>query len=484
VTALLDAPVPRLDPSAFPADFLWGAATSAYQVDGAVTVGGRTPSIWDTFAHATGRTVHGDTGDFACDHYGRWSQDVSLMRSLGLNAYRFSVSWPRLQPHGPGPLNPIAVEHYRRLLGALRDAGIRPMVTLYHWELPQALEDDGGWPARATPSRFAEFAAATVDALGDLATDWITLNEPWCQAFLGYGSGIHAPGRQSLPDAVAASHHQLLAHGLAVRAIREGRHSVRLGIANILTDVVPASDSPEDLAATRRYDANSNALFLDPILHGAYPRLIRDLYDGHGLAGLVHPGDEAVAAAPIDFLGINHYQRVIVRADPSDPHLGARGVPAEPATTQLGWSVIPEAFRGVLMRVARQYPAIPLYVTENGASYPDYADPNGEVHDPERVAYLEGYLAAAAEAIAAGVDLRGYFHWSLMDNFEWGEGYRSRFGLIYVDYATQRRIPKASAAWYRELIARHRLAGYGTAPADRDGHTRPIAAAATTHDEQ
>lgn len=464
-----EEPTVRLDPSRFPPGFLWGAATSAYQIDGAVAEGGRTPSTWDTFAHTPGNTVQDHTGDVACDHYHRWRADVALMSSLGLDAYRLSVSWPRLQPNGVGPLNPVAVEFYRGLLTALRDAGIRPMVTLYHWELPQALEDAGGWPARQTAEHFAAFAAATVAALGDLATDWVTLNEPWCQAFLGYHSGIHAPGRRHLPDAVAAAHHQLLAHGLAVRAIRAGRHETRLGIANILTDVLPASDSAEDHAASVRYDANSNVLFLDPILRGGYPASIHDLYDGHGLTQLVHAGDEDLIAAPLDYLGVNHYQRVLVRADPTDAHLGARGTPAEPASAQLGWSVIPEAFRNVLLRVSRDYPPIPLYVTENGVSYPDQPDPDGEVRDPHRVEYLEGYLDAAADAIAAGVDLRGYFHWSLMDNFEWGEAYRSRFGLIYVDYATQQRIPKTSAAWYRELIARHRSVGHG--------HAQPIATA-------
>jgi beta-glucosidase len=334
--------------------------------------------------------------------------------------------------------------------------------------LPQVLEDAGGWPARDTAARFAEFAARTVAALGDLAGDWITLNEPWCQAFLGYESGIHAPGRRHLPDAVAAAHHLGLAHGLAVRAMRAERTGLRIGIANIVTDVLPASDRPDDLAAAARYDANSNRLFLDPVLLGRYPDAVHALYDRHGLAALVRPGDEATIAAPIDFLAVNHYQRVLVAADPADPHLGARGTPAEPATTALGWSVIPEALRDVLQRVARDYPPIPLYVTENGAAYDDHVDPSGEVRDMERVAYLRGYLGAAADAIAGGVDLRGYFCWSLMDNFEWGEGYRSRFGLVYVDYRTQRRIPKASARWYRDLIARHHPTTGSAGSSDRD----------------
>lgn len=461
-----------LEPSAFPADFLWGAATSSYQIEGAASEGGRAPSIWDTFSRAPGTTVHGDTGDIACDHYHRWSQDLDLVRDIGLTAYRLSVSWARLQPTGHGPLNPEGVAFYRAVLGRLREYGIRPFVTLYHWDMPQAVEDAGGWPSRDTARRFADFAAATTAALGDLADDWITVNEPWCQAFLGYESGIHAPGRKNLHDAVAAAHHLNLGHGLALAAIRAERPNARIGIANIVTDVVAASGSDPDLAATTRYDANSNRLFLDPVLNGRYPDVVRELYDPYGLTGLVHSGDEQVIAAPLDFLAVNHYQRVIVHADPTDPHLGARGIPAEPATTSLGWSVIPDAFRDVLVRVHRDYPPIPLYVTENGASFNDYVDPSGQVLDIERIDYLSGYLAAAGAAIAEGVDLRGYFAWSLLDNFEWGEGYRSRFGLVFVDYGTQRRIPKASASWYRDLIERHTTVARAAQPTDRDGRMR------------
>lgn len=377
------------------------------------------------------------------------------MAGLGLNAYRFSISWPRLQPGGAGPLNPRGVAFYRSLLEGLRSRGIRPFVTLYHWELPQELEDAGGWPERDTAPRFADFAAATVAELGDLAGDWITLNEPWCQAFLGYHSGIHAPGRQNLRDAVAAAHHLNLAHGLAVSAIRAARGGTRLGIADILTHVRPASPRPADVAAADRVDLNNNRLFLDPVLLGRYPAAIDDLYGTQGFSDLVRTGDEGIIGARLDFFAVNHYHHMLIEADPTDPHLGARGVAAEPATTSLGWSVTPEALHAVLRRVHDSYPAIPLYVTENGASYADYVDPAGEVRDLERVEYLRGYLGAAARAIEEGVDLRGYFAWSLLDNFEWGEGYRSRFGLVYVDFGTQRRIPKASAHWYRDLVRRH-----------------------------
>lgn len=447
------------DPGQFPETFLWGAATSAYQIDGGADVDGRTRSTWDTFSQTPGRTVHGDTGDVACDHYHRWAKDVDLIGELGLNAYRLSVSWPRLQPGGSGGLDPRGLSFYRSLFERLRSKGIRPFVTLYHWELPQELEDAGGWPDRDTASRFADFAALAVGALGDLAEDWITLNEPWCQAFLGYLSGIHAPGRQSLPDAVAAAHHLNLAHGLAVSAIRPERVGPRLGIANILTHIQPASLDPADLAAAERVDLNNNRLFLDPVLLGRYPAAIHELYEAHGFSALVQPGDEALIGVPTDFLAVNHYHHMVIEADPSDGHLGARGVSAEPATTSLGWSVTPEALHALLQRVHEEYPAIPLFVTESGAAYHDYVDPSGEVRDVERIEYLQGYLGAAARAIADGVDLRGYFVWSLMDNFEWSEGYRSRFGLVYVDYGTQQRIPKASAAWYRDLIARHRSVG-------------------------
>ncbi len=457
-----------LDLSRFPDGFLWGAATSAYQIEGAVNEGGRDRSIWDTFAHTPGKTVHGDTGDIACDHYHRWAQDVDLIAEMGLSAYRLSVSWPRLQPGGEGRLDPAGVNHYRTLLAGLREAGVRPFVTLYHWELPQVLEDRGGWPDRDTTARFADFAAQAVAVLGDLADDWITLNEPWCQSFLGYESGIHAPGRHDLRAAVAAAHHLNLAHGLAVQAIRAERPEAKLGIANIVTDVLPMSESPEDLAAADRYDTNSNRLFLDPVLLGHYPAAVHTLYDRLGFSTLLREGDEAMIASPIDFFAVNHYQRVLVEADPTDGHLGAHGTPAEPATTSLGWSVTPDALRDVLLRIHTDYPPVPLFVTESGASYNDYVDPTGQVRDSERIDYLRGYFDAAADAITQGVDLRGYFVWSLMDNFEWGEGYRSRFGLVYVDYETQRRIPKASASWYRDLIARHHLTSGTPQPTDRN----------------
>jgi beta-glucosidase len=447
------------DLTPFPGGFAWGAATAAYQIEGAAAAGGRGPSIWDTFAHTPGMTARGDTGDVACDHYHRWETDIELIRSLELRAYRMSLSWSRLQPAGTGPLNPVGVDFYRRVLTRLRESGIRAFVTLYHWDLPQPLEDAGGWPAREVAYRFADYVSLVIRELGDLADDWITLNEPWCSAFLGYGTGAHAPGRKDIRDAVAAAHHLNLAHGLAVAAIRAER-PVSTGVAHLITDLVPASDREEDLAAMRRTDANNNLMFLDPQLRDGYPKEVHELYADSGLPGLIRDGDEAVIAAPVDFLGVNHYQQLVVAADPAGGHLGARTSAAEPQATTLRWSVVPESLRRVLVRVSAGYPGLPLYVTENGAAFDDHVDHAGSVQDPERISYLQGYLAAAAEAIVEGVNLQGYFVWSLMDNFEWAEGYGRRFGLIYVDYQSLSRIPKASAAWYRDTIARHaRTAG-------------------------
>ena len=444
-----------LDVSAFPRDFLWGAATAAYQIEGAVAEDGRGPSIWDTFAHTPGSTVHGDTGDIACDHYHRWRDDLELMHEMSLNAYRFSVSWSRLQPSGRGPLNPAAVAFYRELLIRLRELGIRPLLTLYHWDLPQPLEDAGGWPARDTAARFADYAAAVAHELGDLVDDWVTINELWCASFLGYGLGAHAPGRTDLAAAVAAAHHLNLAHGLGVNAIRAERPGAAVGNSNLITDLVAASSREEDLEAVRRVDANNNRMFLDPVYRGGYPDDVYEMYREQSLAELVRDDDEKIIASPVDFVGVNHYQQIVVSADPAEPHLGARTVPAEPATTSLGWSVKPESLGNALRRVSREYTKLPLYVTESGACFEDYIDPNGAVIDEERIAYLRSYFSTAADVIREGVNLQGYFVWSLLDNFEWAEGYRKRFGLVYVDYSTQRRIPKASAAWYRDTVVRH-----------------------------
>lgn len=440
----------------FPADFRWGVATAAYQIEGAAREGGRGPSIWDTFSHTPGLSRNGDTGDIACDHYHRWPEDLDLLASLGVTDYRLSVSWSRLQPSGEGALNPVAVEFYSELLSGLRDRGIRPLVTLYHWDLPQPLEDAGGWPIRRTALRFAEYVGLVVGQLGHLASDWVTLNEPWCSAFLGYGQGAHAPGRKDYRDAVAAAHHLNLAHGLALARIRAVRSDARVGIANIVTDIVPASDSASDKDAATRLDAVTNRVFLDPVYLGRYSDEVMDVLGPLGLQEFIQPGDLAAIGSRTDFAGINHYQRVIAWNDDNAFPFFVGERPAEPATTSFGWSVIPQSLTAVLTRIGAEFTSLPIYVTENGASFDDYVDPAGEVVDSERVEYLDGYLAAAADAIAEGINLGGYYAWSFLDNFEWAEGYSKRFGLVYVDYRTQTRIPKRSAYWYRLLIAEHK----------------------------
>ncbi len=440
----------------FPPDFRWGVATAAYQIEGAAQEGGRGLSIWDTFSHTPGLSRNGDNGDIACDHYHRWAGDLDLLASLGITDYRLSVSWSRLQPSGSGSLNPVAVEFYTDLLSGLRDRGIRPLVTLYHWDLPQPLEDAGGWPARETALRFGEFAGLVFEQLGHLADDWVTLNEPWCSAFLGYGQGAHAPGRKNYRDAVAAAHHLNLAHGLALARIRAVGSDARVGIANIVTDIVPASDSVSDREAATRLDAVTNRVFLDPVYLGRYSSEVMDALGPLGLQEVIQPGDLAIISAPTDFAGINHYQRVVAWNDAAASPFSVGERPAEPASTSFGWSVIPQSLTSVLMRIGAEFTKLPVYVTENGASFDDYVDPAGEVVDSERVDYLRGYLAAAGDAISQGVDLGGYYAWSFLDNFEWAEGYSKRFGLVYVDYRTQTRIPKRSAYWYRQLTAEHK----------------------------
>ena len=443
-----------LDVSRFPSGFRWGVATAAYQIEGGADEGGRGPSIWDTFSHTPGLTHHGDTGDVACDHYHRWEHDLDLMAELGIRHYRLSLSWSRLQPTGSGPLNEEGAAFYERLLGGMRDRGITPLVTLYHWDLPQPLEDAGGWPVRQTAERFGEYVALVAARLGHLVDEWVTLNEPWCSSILGYGKGAHAPGRRDLRAAVAAAHHLNLGHGLALAALRSAVPTALVGTTNIVTDIVPASTGPEDLAAASRLDATSNRLFLDPVYTGSYSDVVRAVLEPYGLLEVVHPRDLELIAAPTDFAGINHYQRVIASHDPGAPFEVAERA-AEPATTSFGWSVIPESLTAVLGRISSDFTQLPVYVTENGASYHDYVDPEGKVDDLERVDYLAGYLSAAADALAAGVDLRGYYAWSFMDNFEWAEGYSKRFGLVWVDYGTQQRIPKLSARWYADAIRRH-----------------------------
>jgi beta-glucosidase len=458
------------DPT-FPADFLWGAATAAYQIEGSAAEDGRTPSIWDTFSRTPGKVRNGDTGDVACDHYRRAPEDVKLMAELGLRSYRFSLSWPRIQPGGSGPANEAGLDFYRRLVDDLREHGIEPWVTLYHWDLPQALEDAGGWPARDTAARFAEYAELAVAALGDRVKYWTTLNEPWCSAFLGYGSGVHAPGRSDGADAVRAGHHLMLGHGLAAQALRASRADAEVGVTLNLYAISPLTGSPADADAARRIDGLANRFFLDPILRGEYPAdVVADLREVTDF-GHVRDEDLAVIATPLSVLGINYYSRYVVGAPPEGeqpgPHwrkpstwpgsehitFGDRGLPV----TDMNWEIDAPGMVEVLTRVHREYPELPLYVTENGSAFIDDVV-DGEVHDADRLAYFDSHLRACHEAIAAGVPLRGYFAWSLMDNFEWAWGYSKRFGMVYVDYETQARIPKSSAKWYATVIRNNGLA--------------------------
>jgi len=439
----------------FPAGFLWGTATSAYQIEGAHDADGKAPSIWDTFAHTQGTVLAGHTGDVACDHYQRYREDVGLMADLGLNAYRFSVSWPRVLPSGTGAPNAKGLDFYARLVDELLARGIRPFVTLYHWDLPQALEDRGGWGARATADAFGEYAALMGRTLGDRVTDWITLNEPLAIVAAGYMVGILAPGKRDAALGFQVSHHLNLGHGHAVRALRATVPHARVGITHVSMPVYAATDSDADRAAVRRYDGLVNRWYWDPPLRGVYPR---DTWEGLGsLAPKVEEGDLALLSPPIDFFGHNSYTRAVVRDDPASSMMGAAPVaPEGKPQTEMGWEVYPDHLCDALTRITRDYGAPDIYITENGAAYAD-AVVDGQVNDPQRIDYLRAHLAAAHRAIQEGARLRGYFCWSLLDNFEWSFGYTKRFGLVYVDHATQRRIVKASGRFFAEVARRNAL---------------------------
>jgi beta-glucosidase len=439
-------------PSVFPPQFVWGVATAAYQIEGGVHEDGRGVSIWDTFSHTPGNVLNGDSGDEACDHYHRWRDDLALLRDLGVSAYRFSVAWPRILPNGSGEPNVAGLDWYERLVDALLDSGIQPWVTLYHWDLPQALEDAGGWPERVTADAFAHYAEVVGRRLGDRVHTWITLNEPWCSAFLGYQTGEHAPGRRDLSLALRAAHVLLLGHGRAVAVLRSVSPAARVGIVLNLTHVEPAADDLDDAAAARRIDGYHNRWFLDPLYGRGYPADMLEHFGQH--VAPTGSADLAEIAAPTDFLGINYYQPIVVCADPTDVFLGARSArpPGEPVT-QMGWVVRPSALVQLLGRVQREYPVRSLAITENGAAYLDAPPLDGRVRDPERTRYLAEHIAAVGQAIADGVPLVGYFAWSLLDNFEWAHGFSKRFGVVYVDYATQRRVLKDSGRWYRAMIA-------------------------------
>ncbi|MFJ9319901.1 GH1 family beta-glucosidase [Streptomyces globisporus] len=441
------------DLTALPADFTWGVATAAYQIEGAVTEDGRSPSIWDTFSHTPGKVDGGDTGDIACDHYHRVPEDIGLIKQLGAEAYRFSIAWPRVVPGGDGPVNKAGLDFYDRLVDGLLEAGVTPFATLYHWDLPQVLQDRGGWTVRETSEHFAAYASQVVERLGDRVKDWATLNEPLCSAWIGHLEGRMAPGLTDLTAAVRASYHLHLGHGLAVQAIRAASSDARVGIVNNLSPIEPASASEADLAAARRADGHINRWWLDPILGRGYPQ---DMVEEYGVELPFHTGDLETIAAPLDWLGLNYYFRQIVTADPDGtaPHARQVSVPGA-RLTHMDWEVHAEGLEHLLLRLTEEYGVQRIYVTENGSAYEDVVAADGSVHDPERVRYLEEHLAACARAVAEGAPLAGYFAWSLMDNFEWAYGYDKRFGLVHVDYATQRRTVKSSGLRYAELVREH-----------------------------
>lgn len=458
----------------FPHDFVWGMATASYQIEGAVAEDGRTPSIWDTFSHLPGAVLNDDNGDVACEHYHRMPADVALLADLGATSYRFSVAWPRVRPDA-GPVNAAGLAFYDRLVDELLSHGIAPWLTLYHWDLPQVLEDAGGWTNRDTAHRFVEYAVSVHEALGDRVPTWTTLNEPWCSAFLGYSAGHHAPGRQEGAAGLVAGHHLLLAHGLATRELRD-RGADRLGLSLNLTVPDPSDPSdPVDVDAARRIDGLHNRFFLDPIFRGSYPSDVLEdtaalTWQDRPWLDVVRDGDLDVISSPIDVLGVNYYHgnevsghprtdvvgigadhpaRVALSPFPGSEHVTfpSRGLPL----TDMGWEIQPDGLHRLLRRLHDDYPHLPIHLTETGAAFDDRLDDEGRVHDPDRIAFLDAYLRAVHQAIEEGVDVRGFFQWSFCDNFEWAFGYAKRFGLVHVDYATQRRTPKSSAYWYADL---------------------------------
>ena len=438
----------------FPAHFLWGAATASYQIEGAIHEDGRGSSIWDDFAATPGKVYQGHTGEVAADHYHRIEEDTDLMVQLGLGAYRFSIAWPRILPDGRGTINQAGLDFYDRLVDALLAKGIIPFATLYHWDLPSQLEREGGWLNRTTAYAFAEYAEIVARRLGDRIANWITLNEPWCSAYLGYGIGIHAPGLKDRQAAIDAAHHLMLGHGLAVPRMRAKLpSSAQVGITLVLNPIYAADERAETARDVALANEFSNSWFLDPIYRGTYPERF---FEHMGLnPPPIQQGDLESISAPLDFLGVNNYSRILVRGMQEQP-LADQFESVSPVPnacyTDMGWEIYPNGLRDVLVSVARNYPVGKLYVTENGAAFPDAWDGGDTVSDPRRMDYLRIHITACAEAIEQGTPLSGYFVWSLMDNFEWGEGYAKRFGVVYIDYPTQRRVIKESGHWYAALL--------------------------------
>jgi beta-glucosidase len=444
----------------FPDGFLWGVATSSYQIEGAWDEDGRGESIWDQFAHTPGTTRNGDTGDVACDHYRRWPEDIALMADLGIQAYRFSTSWPRILPNGRGEVNTKGLDFYDRLVDSLLEAGITPIPNLYHWDLPLALHEEGGWPARETAEAFAEFAAVVADRIGDRVTEWITQNEPWCSAFLSYQQGIHAPGHHNWNEAIRASHHLLLSHGLAAEAIRSAAPGARIGIAINFEPADPASEDAPAMGAANRYNGYFFHWFLDPLFGRGYPTEMVEHYadQGHLPDGMnfVADGDLELISRPLDFLGINYYTRHLSDADETLDDQSA--IKVEGASyTAMDWEVNPGAFERLLNWITDEYHPREMLITENGCSYPDGPGTDGRVRDERRIDYLDQHLAAVHRSIEFGAPIAGYLQWSFMDNFEWSHGYNQRFGIVHVDFDTQKRTPKDSAYWYRDVIERNGL---------------------------
>ena len=440
----------------FPKDFFWGAATASYQIEGAWNEDGKGESIWDRFSHTPGKVDNGDTGDVACDHYHRWRDDVALMKELGLRAYRFSVAWPRILPDGRGEVNQAGLDFYNQLVDVLLEVGIEPFVTLYHWDLPQVLLDEGGWPVRKITDAFIEYADVVSRALGDRVKNWITLNEPWVSAFVGYSMGHHAPGNTNQDEAIAASHHLLLSHGRAVPVIRANCPDAVVGIALNLSPQEPASPSVADRKASTWVDGYINRFFLDPLVGRGYPQ---DMGQSFGnTMEFVQPGVLDTISVPIDFLGVNYYTRGIVRStniseEDNEPRTVFRG----DEISEMDWEVYPKGLYNMLGRIYFDYAFPAIYVTENGAAFVDEVSPDGQVDDPARLSYIKRHLEMVKRAIKIGVPVKGYFAWSLLDNFEWSFGYSKRFGIVYVDFQTQQRTPKSSARWYRKVILENEL---------------------------
>lgn len=444
----------------FPDGFAWGVATSAHQIEGGWDADGKGESIWDRFAREPAHISDGSNAQVACDHYHRFRGDLDLMASLRLSHYRFSVAWPRVIPDGDGAINGAGLDYYDRLVDAMLERGIRPLATLYHWDLPSALQDRGGWAQRETVAAFVRYADIVARRLGDRVTDWTTHNEPWVAAFCGHLYGVHAPGLRDLRTALAAAHHILISHGLAVPVIRAACAGARVGIAHNLEWVEPATAGDDDVAAAARHDGAFNRWFLDPLFGRGYPDdLVRWYGDD---APRVKPGDDTAMAAPLDFIGVNYYTRRIIAHDPrgrgpGHAALATRQVfwPFTPRADVDEWEIAPEGLYRVLLRVQREYHPAAIVVTENGTSGPDV--PGDRIRDPARIRYLARHAAAVGQAIADGADVRGYYVWSLLDNFEWGLGFTKRFGLVYVDYVTQQRTVKDSGRWFAKLAAENQL---------------------------